>query len=65
MLSGAKIRYARTNAPVRRRGVVRPEPAADKKELERQICEHMNGVKANPKKVSSFFQKRSVKYAAD
>lgn len=46
-------------------GMGQREPAADKKELEQQIRDHMNGVKANPKKVSSFFQKQSVKYAAD
>lgn len=31
-------------------GIGQREPSGDKKALERQICEHMDGVKANPKK---------------
>lgn len=32
-------------------GIGQREPSGDKKALERQICEHMDGVKANPKKI--------------
>ena len=46
-------------------GIGQREPAKDRRELERQVCEHMDGVKANPEKVAAFFQKQSVRYAAD
>lgn len=46
-------------------GIGQRESAGDKKELERQICQHMDGVKATPEKVAAFFQKQSVRYAAD
>ena len=38
-------------------GIGQREPAKDRRELERQVCEHMDGVKANPEKVAAFFSK--------
>ena len=46
-------------------GVGQREPTADKKELEHQVCEYMEGVKTIPDKVSKFFKKSSVRYAGD
>ena len=46
-------------------GVGQREPTADKKELEHQVCEYMEGVKANLDKVRNFFQKSSVRYAVN
>lgn len=46
-------------------GVGQREPAVNKEELERQVCEHMETTKVNPDKVRYFFQKSSVRYAAN
>lgn len=46
-------------------GVGQREPAVNKEEPERQVCEHMETTKVNPDKVRNFFQKSSVRHAVN